>query len=74
MSDTPIVHIDHTRAEHKGRAWCGRRIESFSFVNIDHAAYNAKRCGYLLVCRDCVREVKKALDNPDGSEFARERS
>jgi hypothetical protein len=64
MSDY-IKHIAHDCdfPELKGKTWCGREVEGFAFVDIDHAAYNGRNEGRLVACKSCVAAVLKALQN-----------
>lgn len=58
-----IKHIRHTHEELKGTAWCGRELfhHDWAFVDIDHAAYNARNGGRLLACKKCVAAIVKTL-------------
>jgi len=67
--------IMHGHEKHKRTAWCGNTGTGGhfgAFLDIEHAAYNAKAGARLVVCRQCAAEVAKALDpaNYNGSEWA----
>ncbi len=53
--------ISDAHVENKGKAWCGKIITGFSFVNIDHAAFNGRGGGYLVACSECTAKIIKAL-------------
>lgn len=60
-----VKHIRHTHADKKNVAWCGEPLTQFdwTFLDIDHAAYNAQQGGYLVTCPKCVEAVKRAFDD-----------
>lgn len=53
--------IAHPHTDSAGLAWCGRKLQGFSFVNTDHAALNGVAKGRLVACRDCTYHVAAAL-------------
>lgn len=57
--------IRHTHAEKLKESWCGRQVDLFewTFMNIDHAAYNALNGGRLVACPDCVKAVEATLSS-----------
>lgn len=57
------VCISDTHADRKGKAWCGKRVWGFAFVDVDHAAQNGRSEGRLIVCRDCLSRATAALRN-----------
>lgn len=60
--------IARTHADFKGKAWCGRAIDAFSFVGIDHAAENGRQEGRLVACHECVTAIETALSNGHAAE------
>ena len=70
MAKEWIKHVRHTHADYDGHAWCGRRLYwQTAFVDIDHAAYNAKNGGRLVICADCRREIVRSLETANGSNY-----
>lgn len=63
-----ISCITRTHADFKGKAWCGRAIDAFSFVGIDHAAENGRQEGRLVACHECVTAIETALSNGHAAE------
>lgn len=55
MTDRPewIACIADTRADLKTKMLCGRWVEGFSFLDIDHAANEGRRKGRLVPCPEC---------------------
>jgi hypothetical protein len=58
-----IKCVERQHAEHKGKAWCGKDVEGFSFQGVDHAAENGLQNGRLVACGECVRVIHIALTN-----------
>lgn len=56
-------HIEHTHADRKGTAWCGRKLDQFHwrFLDIDHAANNGMAGGMQVACKRCTDAVIKAI-------------
>ncbi len=46
-------------------AWCGESITGWAFVDVDHAALNARLKGRLLPCPACLAVVRKAFDEQE---------
>lgn len=55
--------IQHTHAGRQTHAWCGKEVYRWDkcFMDIDHAAYNGSRGGYLVACAGCVGAITAAL-------------
>jgi hypothetical protein len=55
--------VQHTHADKKNQTWCGRSTDQFewTFVNLDHAAYNALQGGRLVLCDNCRAAAIAAL-------------
>jgi hypothetical protein len=57
-----VVCIRHSHSDQKNTTWCGRPCPyEWTFVNIDHAVYNARNEGYLMVCMKCVEAALACL-------------
>lgn len=66
MSDRPdyVKCIQHTHADLKGQAWCGRLCSmEWVFQSLDHATYNAASGGYLVACPECVHAVMSCFQS-----------
>lgn len=50
-----------TDEANKGKAWCGRSLIGWNFVDIDHAAMHGRKQGRLLVCPECRASIVSAL-------------
>lgn len=56
------VHcIQHGHVTRKGSSWCGRELEEWHFVDVDHAALNGEQGGRLQACPECSNAVIAAL-------------
>ena len=60
--------IAHQLPAKKGKSWCGQDLAPWSFIDIDHAALNGERGGYLVTCVRCFERVVAALSNGGESE------
>jgi len=58
--------VDHPLGPHREqKTWCGRKDppeSEFVFLDASHAVLSAKQGGRLLLCPDCAREMRAALD------------
>ncbi len=58
------AHIQHTRADLVGKAWCGEAIRmEWCFQDICHAAYECARptLAEVVPCQDCIDNVVRVL-------------
>jgi len=49
--------------EHRGLSWCGKRLDLWHFLGIDHAALNGRQGGRLVACPECTEAIITALRN-----------
>lgn len=59
-----VRHVQHTHADHPGKAWCGVRVVSeWAFMDVTHAAYSGLSESRVIVCPKCLSVIVKALSN-----------
>jgi len=54
-----------TIKDRKNETWCDRRKHSFEwcFLDVDHAALNGRAEARQIVCKGCLKEIIKSLNN-----------
>lgn len=60
-----IKCIEDTHTDSNRKTWCGKEYNQFefTFLDIEHAAFNGRNGGRLAACKDCIKAITKALDN-----------
>lgn len=53
--------IKRTHDDYSHLTWCGKRVQDFCFVDLDHAAENGNNQGRLVACKNCTKAAIKAL-------------
>jgi hypothetical protein len=63
MAESPAARPDWVQCieQAHGMSWCGNRITSFHFTDLDHAAQTGLVGGRLVACTQCVDAALKAL-------------
>jgi len=57
-----VTCVAETHVDLKGKSWCGRNIQhEFRFVDVTHAAMNARAEGYLQTCPGCSKLIIETL-------------
>lgn len=56
-------HVRHTRADLKGRAWCGEQAVGWCFEDVDHVAVHRLNRGRMLPCPGCLKAILEALQS-----------
>lgn len=60
-----IKCIEDTHSDSNRKTWCGKEYNQFdfTFLDIEHAAFNGRSGRRLQACKDCVKAINLALDN-----------
>lgn len=64
MNRPEWVHcVAHTHVDLKGKAWCGKELEGWHFMDAEHAAESGRKGGWLVACPECVASICLSLKN-----------
>lgn len=62
MSQHPYIRcIEDQHENNKGKTWCGKRADGWTFTSVDHAAMNGRNKAYLVACPECTKAIIEAL-------------
>jgi hypothetical protein len=58
-----FLHVAHTQAMERGRAWCGANVQGPHIVGLENMLYHAKDPKAGAVCEACVEAILDRIDD-----------
>lgn len=58
-----FLHVEHTQAMERGRAWCGAPVTGPHIMGLENMLYHAKDPRAGAVCEQCVSAILDRIDD-----------